>query len=258
MTRTTLALGMAALVALAACSHDATGPLQVGSRLVIASGDAGADGVVRGIVAGDLLDRVPTDTSYLNHERIANARVDVFHETRSDSAGGLPVVVTLDYIGSVVTDTEGRFELINVPANFYYRLEVTPPPASAYAPGTSGSVAYTSGAGQAIVYLYRRPAVTGTADAIVAQRVPGGVRVTNTSDRTVAFHVRNPNWLGLLALCETPDATCARLRPGAVIMVRNDEIHGYDSAGPLVFDWWRVDAVGSGYAAGEVHTRAVE
>jgi hypothetical protein len=243
-----------AITAAFACSGEPTG-IADSSRLAVQAGDPGATGVVRGMVVGDWLDGTP-DTSFVNHERIAGATIEVFHEMRSDSTNGQPVEVTLERIGSVLSDAEGRFELTRVPANYYYRLEVTPPQGSTYAAGTSGSVAFTSGVGQAVVYLYRRPAVASEA-GIRAELTAGGVRVTNTTSERVAFHVRNPNWLGLLALCETEDAVCERLPANSVITVPFSEIYGFENAGPISLDWWNVERVDDVLRPGTVHTIVV-
>lgn len=92
------------------------------------------------------------------------------------------------------------------------------------------------------------------AAGIKAEITANGVRVTNGTDERVAFHIRNPQWLGLLSLCETQDTSCERLAADSEMTVPLDEIHGFSADGPITFEWWNVERAGDGYRAGAVHT----
>lgn len=88
--------------------------------------------------------------------------------------------------------------------------------------------------------------LTGAALVSVA-RVESGIRLTNNTDRPVAFAVKNPMWLGLLALCADPGPACVKLAPGASVVVPHSEIHGW-AAGVAEAEvaWWHVIPDGQG------------
>jgi len=75
--------------------------------------------------------------------------------------------------------------------------------------------------------------------SVTAERVPGGARVTNGASATIRFHVLSPTWLGLLVACNTPEAGCRSLAPGASATVENSAIHGYfPGITKLVVRYW--------------------
>ena len=76
---------------------------------------------------------------------------------------------------------------------------------------------------------------------VSAVRVESGIRITNNTDRGIAYVVSNPQWLGLLGMCEDPGPSCVTLAPGASVVVPFDEIHGYSTTATeaSVF-WWHV------------------
>ena len=88
--------------------------------------------------------------------------------------------------------------------------------------------------------------LTGAALVSVA-RVESGIRLTNNTDRPVAYTVKNPMWLGLLALCADPGPACLKLAPGASVVVPHSEIHGYAPGTPTAeVAWWHVIPDGQG------------
>jgi hypothetical protein len=116
----------------------------------VAPNDSHADGVVRGTILGVRLTD-PADTT--SQEHVAGASIAVYLEFAHvpvDSSE-LPQHKLL---GTITSDARGAFQLTNVPGG-YYRLDVTPPPGSPYAPGTSGTVSFTANTqAAALVWLY--------------------------------------------------------------------------------------------------------
>jgi hypothetical protein len=106
--------------------------------------------VVRGTILGVRLTD-PADTT--SQEHVAGASIAVYLEFAHvpvDSSE-LPEHKLL---GTITSDARGAFQLTNVPGG-YYRLDVTPPPGSPYAPGTSGTVSFTANTqAAALVWLY--------------------------------------------------------------------------------------------------------
>lgn len=94
-----------------------------------------------------------------------------------------------------------------------------------------------------------------TSAQIVASQVGAGVRVTNLTDRPVAYAVWNRGWLALFGPCTDAGPSCPRLAPGASVTVPYSEIAGYDaSATEASVRWWHVlPGPGGGLHAGEVH-----
>ncbi len=97
---------------------------------------------------------------------------------------------------------------------------------------------------------------SGTPEASVTQspegevavaRIDGGIRLTNRTDRAVAYIVRNPAWLGLVALCIDTGPNCIRLTPGASVVVPDPEILGHDvGAREAQVTIWHVESDGAG------------
>jgi hypothetical protein len=147
-----LAIALLATVAVAACGGDATGPqLPAGAHsLAITPSDAAANGVVRGTIRGMNLTN-PSDTT--SFERVAGATVAVYLEfTRLPTDSSTPPLHKL--MGTLTSDTQGTFELTNVPTG-YFQLQVTPPAGSPYKPGTSGTIGFNAGTTEsAIVWLW--------------------------------------------------------------------------------------------------------
>ncbi len=105
--------------------------------------------------------------------------------------------------------------------------------------------------------------LAATTDVVQAARVTGGVRITNGTSRGIAYAVRNPNWLGLLATCADPGPGCVRLAAGRSVVVPEREFHGWadvpDGAKALGVLWWHVEPDGAGgHRAGEVHDLPVQ
>ena len=86
----------------------------------------------------------------------------------------------------------------------------------------------------------REPVGTETALVSVV-KVDAGIRITNNSTRGVAYDVSNPNWLGLLAICNDPGPACVRLAVGESVVVPLAEIHGYEPGiTKVTVHWWHV------------------
>lgn len=84
-------------------------------------------------------------------------------------------------------------------------------------------------------------------DAMVAQRVAGGVRLTNHTGRAIAYAVWNVGWLALFAPCVDDAPACPRLADGASVVVPESEIGGYEAgAREAVVRWWVVVPDGAG------------
>ena len=90
---------------------------------------------------------------------------------------------------------------------------------------------------------------------VAASRVPGGVRLTNDTNRPVAYAVWNRGWLALFGPCVDSGPDCPRLAPGASITTPDSEIDGWaPGAMEAVVRWWHVVPDGAGgVRAGEVH-----
>ena len=101
-----------------------------------------------------------------------------------------------------------------------------------------------------------RETVAGTPEPSVARlvdgeigvaRVAGGIRVTNGTDRGLAYVVRNSGWLGLVALCIDPGSSCVRLSARSSIVVPDTEILGYArDAREAQVTLWHVEPDGAG------------
>jgi len=81
------------------------------------------------------------------------------------------------------------------------------------------------------------------AGVVTAERVSGGVRLTNGDDSPVAYAVWNPDFLGLFTPCTTTDASCPRLGPGASVTVSEASVTGRaPGMQRVVVRWWHVVA----------------
>ena len=96
----------------------------------------------------------------------------------------------------------------------------------------------------------RDPVATGLGgeSQVSATKVATGIRITNHTDRGVAYAVSNPTWLGLLAICNDPEPACVRLARGASVIVPFSEIHGYaeGTTTSVRVAWWHVVPDGEG------------
>jgi len=73
-------------------------------------------------------------------------------------------------------------------------------------------------------------------------RVGGGIRLTNGTSRGLAYIVRNPAWLGLVALCVDTGPNCIRLASGASVVVPDREVLGHaPGAHEAQVTLWRVE-----------------
>ena len=109
---------------------------------------------------------------------------------------------------------------------------------------------------------HKDPVLATETDTLVvsATRVASGIRLTNNTDRGIAYVVSNPMWLGLLGLCADPGPDCVKLAPGASVVIPVSEIHGYssDATQASVF-WWHVVPDGNGgYTQDQVTTVFVQ
>ena len=89
---------------------------------------------------------------------------------------------------------------------------------------------------------------------VAVSRVTGGIKLTNGTERPVAYAVWNRGWLALFAPCADTGPECLRLAPGASVTVPDSEIDGYaPGAREAVVRWWHVLPDGAGrYQAGAV------
>lgn len=103
-------------------------------------------------------------------------------------------------------------------------------------------------------------AVTSDTALVSATRVATGIRLTNNTDRGVAYVASNPMWLGLLGLCADPGPECVKLAPGASVVIPFSEIYGYTTeATEASIFWWHVVPDGhGGYTQDEVTTVFVQ
>jgi hypothetical protein len=84
-------------------------------------------------------------------------------------------------------------------------------------------------------------------DGVTASVTINGIRITNNTATRIGYEVSNPRWLGLLGLCNTPDAGCLRLAAGATVVVPFEEIHGYESGQrEALIHWWTLTTDASG------------
>ena len=121
------------------------------------------------------------------------------------------------------------------------------------APAAAAAVLLLGACGRGPLDASPLPGVQGEATVTVS-RVSGGVRLVNGTGRGVAYVVSNPDWLGLLAICIDPGASCVRLAAGASVVVPHAEIHGWETGvRQAVVRWWHVEPAGTGWRAGEIH-----
>ena len=74
---------------------------------------------------------------------------------------------------------------------------------------------------------------------VTAERVAGGVRITNGSGAAIKYLVVNPMWLGLLGSCAAEQAQCPQVGSGAAVTVTDDRIYGFSAdARQLVVRYW--------------------
>lgn len=79
-------------------------------------------------------------------------------------------------------------------------------------------------------------------------REQAGLRLTNHTDQGVAYAISNPDWLGLLAICNDPEPACIRLAAGESVLVPFTEVHGFDTgAEKITVHWWHVVPDGAGH-----------
>lgn len=79
------------------------------------------------------------------------------------------------------------------------------------------------------------------------RRVEDGVRLTNRTDRPVAYAVWNAGWLALFAPCTDTGPACPRLAPGASVVVSASEIGGSTATMDAVLvRWWHLVPDGAG------------
>jgi hypothetical protein len=127
------------------------------STLAVAPGQAGATGVVRGVIFGErLVLAADTAGAATMPDRVAGATVDVSREFRDSTSDTGPVTVTTTRLGTIVSDANGTFVLTSV-APGHYRFAVTPPSGSPYKPATFGGESFDDSDTQATaVYLHSK------------------------------------------------------------------------------------------------------
>ena len=82
-----------------------------------------------------------------------------------------------------------------------------------------------------------RAAFLGASDGISAERIQGGVRLTNGSSGVIMYVVWDEGFLGLLAPCTSSSQRCPTLKPGDSVNVKEDgeAFSGYGNA--TVYVW---------------------
>ncbi|HEU4631094.1 MAG TPA: hypothetical protein VFS08_15185 [Gemmatimonadaceae bacterium] len=83
-------------------------------------------------------------------------------------------------------------------------------------------------------------AARATANGVTAERVRGGVRLTNGTTTDIGYVVVDRGWLAVLALCDDGPARCPHVAPGTAIIVPDTQIGGLSAdTRELVVYWWR-------------------
>jgi hypothetical protein len=83
-----------------------------------------------------------------------------------------------------------------------------------------------------------------TVSGVTATRVTGGIQIVNGATASIAYVVVNPNWLGLLADCSDPAASCPVLGTGQTATVVDAAIHGFDAGTRSVdVQFWTLDGL---------------
>lgn len=97
--------------------------------------------------------------------------------------------------------------------------------------------------------------LTPASASVAVSRVNEGVRLTNRTDRPVAYAVWNPGWLASFAPCTFTDPRCPRLDPGESVVIPLSEVGGYvPGLREALVRWWHVVPEGAGgYRVEEVH-----
>jgi hypothetical protein len=80
--------------------------------------------------------------------------------------------------------------------------------------------------------------------SVVAERVPGGVRVSNGTSSSIAYVVWDAGFLGLLGPCDRTGEVCPLLAAGRSATV-SEGIPGFSGAGDALVYWWSVDSAPS-------------
>jgi hypothetical protein len=79
------------------------------------------------------------------------------------------------------------------------------------------------------------------AQGVTAERVAGGVRVSNGTSAAIPYVVWDEGFLGLLGPCDREGRVCPLLGAGKSVTVSNGA-PGFTGAGNAVVYWWTLDS----------------
>jgi hypothetical protein len=85
-------------------------------------------------------------------------------------------------------------------------------------------------------------------DGVTAERVAGGVRLTNGTATEIGYLAVDRGWLALVAPCDVAGPpVCVGLAPGAARVIPESQIGGYTAATrEIVVYWWSWVGDGAG------------
>jgi hypothetical protein len=156
MRLTPLVGGVAAVLLASACSDTASAPLTKasdwsGAVITVASSNPNAKGELRGIVVDSSTGLDPsTATPIPGATVVLNLKVTVQPGSGSDTA-----YTTVQKVGEVVTDANGRFLVTSIPEGDYY-LQASPPPSAPFYSNTTWAfVSSGTSTSDAVIYLPR-------------------------------------------------------------------------------------------------------
>lgn len=85
------------------------------------------------------------------------------------------------------------------------------------------------------------------ASQVQVRRMDDGIRLTNRSERPIAFAVWNTGWLAAFAPCTDTGPECPRLAPGASVVIPRSQIGGSTpDMQEVIVRWWHVVPDGAG------------
>jgi hypothetical protein len=76
---------------------------------------------------------------------------------------------------------------------------------------------------------------------VSAERVAGGIRVSNGTTAAIPYVVWDEGFLGLLGPCDREGKVCPLLEAGKSVTV-NEGAPGFSGAGNAVVYWWSLDS----------------
>ena len=83
-------------------------------------------------------------------------------------------------------------------------------------------------------------------EQLAAQRVTGGIRLTNKTTARLAYVMVDPQWLGRIAICIDLGEGCLRLVPGTTLAPLSETLGVTSATKEVEVLWWEVLPDGSG------------